>query len=426
MYKVFILVLTSFVWGIFFSHYIELNDSFDMWKTQQELFGDARKNIDTKALEYVYQIIEENYYTKEGIDTALLMQWAIEWMVEKLWDKNSEFMTPEMTQRFFESLSWDFEGIGAVVEKVNLWVQVERLIQGSPALAWDIRSWDIIVSANEVALWDLDLYDAVEKIKWPAWTKVVLEILRSGNENLMTKEIIRQKIQIPSVEHEMFEEENYGYIRINMFWETTSAEFREALWNIQENNPDGLILDVRNNGGGYLESAVEILSEFIESGENLVSIRYKDSILNTNFRSKNTWNIFEKKIVVLINENSASASEITAWALREYNKALLIGQKSYWKWSVQEPFDIEGGSLLKLTVANWYTPLWKNIELEGISPDIEVSFFEEDYESSYDRQLEEAKVLLRLFIEKNSPWLALEAYKNQVSNESQWDESASQ
>lgn len=413
MYKVFILILTSFVGGIFFSQYIELNQESSLLKTQQELITKSQNNIDTNQLEYVYTLIKENFYKNEDIDTNLLIQWAIEWMVQRLWDKNTEFMIPETTQRFFESLSWDFEWIWAVVEKVNLWVQVERVIQGSPALSWDIRSWDIIVKANEVDLWDLDLYDAVEQIKWPAGTKVILEILRSGNESLMTKEIIRQKIQIPSVEHEIFEEENYGYIRINMFGQTTAKEFRDALREIEENNPGGLIVDVRNNGGWYLESAVEILSEFIESWENLVSIRYRDSLLNTNFTSKNDWNIFNKKIVVLINENSASASEITAWALREYNKALLIGKKSYWKWSVQEPFNIEGWSLLKLTVANWYTPLWKNIELEGISPDIEISFLEEDYENMYDRQLEEAKVLLKLFIEKNTPWLTLDAYRTQ-------------
>jgi len=424
MYKVFILVLTSFVCGIFFSQYIELNQESLLLKTREESIIKPQKNLNTEQLEYVYTIIEDNFYKNNDINTDILIQGAIEWMVQSLWDKNTEFMIPETTQRFFESLAWDFEWIGAVVEKVNLWVQVERVIQGSPALSWDIRSWDIIVKANEVELWDLDLYDAVEQIKWPAGTKVVLEILRSGNESLMTKEIIRQKIQIPSVEHEIFEEENYGYIRINMFGETTATEFRAALRELEENIIDGLIIDVRNNGGGYLESAVEILSEFIEAWESLVSIRYRDSLLNTSFTSKNNWNIFNKKIVVLINENSASASEITAWALKEYNKALLIGKKSYWKWSVQEPFNIEGWSLLKLTVANWYTPLWKNIELEGISPDIDISFLEEDYENMYDRQLEEAKVLLGIFIEKNTPWLALDAYRTQFPTNLNTEEGA--
>ncbi len=411
MYKVFILILTSFVWGIFFSQYIEENSQSLLWKTQKEVFSTFHKNLDFWPLQDVYNVIEDNYYGQKNIDTQKLIEWAISGMVQNLEDKNSEYMTPEITQRFFESLSWDFEWIGAVVEKVPVWVQVERVLQGSPALEGGIRAGDIILSANEVELQDLDLYDAVEQIKWPAGSRVVLEILRSGSDNLIVKEIIRQKIQIPSVEYEIFEEKNYGYIRINMFWETTSSEFRKALSELSNGGTEWLIIDVRNNGGWYLESAVEILSEFIESWEKLVSIRYRDSILDTKFQSKNSGVTFDKKIVVLINENSASASEITAWALREYNKALLVWKKSYGKGSVQEPFELGGGSLLKLTVANWYTPLWRNIELEGIEPDIEVEFLEEDYEKEYDRQLEEAKILLDIFIEKNTIGLTLEEFK---------------
>ncbi|MCH8518524.1 S41 family peptidase [Candidatus Gracilibacteria bacterium] len=388
-----------------------------MGKSPQEVVSRGNFQIDTTVLNSVYSLIQDNFYTQENIDTQALTEGAVKGMVEMLQDKNSEFMNRETTERFMQSLSGDFEGIGAVVEKVTLGVKVERVIQGSPALLGDIRSGDIIISANGISLEDLDLFDAVEEIKGPAGTEVILEVIRPSQDDVITKNIIRQKIQIPSIEHEIFEDENIGYIRVNMFGDSTSFEFREALGNISTNNPDGLILDLRNNGGGYLESAVEILSEFIVAGEKLVSIRYRDSVHNTQFRSDNNGDIFDKKIVVLINENSASAAEITAGALREYNKAILLGAKSFGKGSVQQPFDISGGGLLKLTVANWYTPLGRNIELEGINPDIEVIFLEEDFENNYDRQLEEAKRLMQIYIEKNTIGLTLEAFEPLISLE---------
>jgi carboxyl-terminal processing protease len=155
-----------------------------------------------------------------------------------------------------------------------------------------------------------------------------------------------------------------------------------------------------------------MLSLLIENNENLVFTKYKKFFENQVYKSINDWNIYKWKIVVIINWNSASASEITAWALSDYNKAIIVWEKSYWKWSVQQPFDLNGWWLLKLTIANWYTPNDKNIDKEWIEPDIEVKFEKEDYENEYDRQLEIAKEVLKDFIKYWSTKLTIDKYNN--------------
>lgn len=366
----------------------------------------------------VYNLVKSDYYSIDWIKKSDLVDWAITWLVDSLWDKHSEFMNIEETKQFNEALSWDFEWIWAVVDKNPIWVSVDRVLKWSPALKYGIKKWDIITKANWESLEELSLYDAVDKIKWPAWTKVVLTILRNGESDLLEIEVIREKIKIPSVDYEIMDE-NIGYISINLFWENTSNEFNKAIGEIK--GVDWLIIDLRDNWWGYLQSAVQILSDFIEKWDVIVKTKYKKSFQNYSYKSSNNWEVFDKKIVVLINENTASASEITAWALRDYNKAILVWKKSYWKWSVQEPFYLEDGSLLKLTIAKWFTPKDRNIDKEWIEPDIEVSFEKADYTPApwkedefqfYDRQLEEAKKVLKEFINLWSLWLTLDKFKN--------------
>jgi len=282
--------------------------------------------------------------------------------------------------------------------KKPIGVEIERILKWSPAKKYGIRAWDVVLEANEIKLEELSLYEAVEKIKWPAGTSVALKILRAWEPEMLEITVVRDKIKIPSIEEEYFEEENISYIAVNLFWEETSREFKEALKNIPERS-NGLIIDLRDNGWWYLQSSVEILSEFLESKVALVETKYKQSEYNTTYYSNNNGNIFDKKIVVLVNENSASAAEITAGTLRKYNKAIVVWKKTYGKWSVQQPFDLTDGSLLKLTIAKWFIPGWKNIDKEGIEPDIEIDFEKEDYDNEYDRQKEEAKKILKIFKE---------------------------
>lgn len=392
------------------------------------------KDLDLKRFWDVYSLVKKNYYSLDGVKEQDLVDGAIKWMVDALWDKHTEFMNNEETKRFNEVLAWDFEWIWAVVEKTDIWVKIDRIIKWSPAKKYWLLKDDIITEANWTELIDLPLYDAVSHIKWPAWSSVNLKVLRAWEKDILEFDVIRDKIKIPSVESKTFDDWKVWYIALNMFWDNSSEEFKTALNELK--NTDGLIIDLRDNGGWYLQSAVEILSEFIENWKVLVSTRYRNSLMNINYKSVNFWEIYEGKIVVLINWNSASASEITAWALKDHDKAIIVWTKSYWKWSVQQPYDLEWGELLKLTIAKWFTPNGKNIDEEWIEPDVEIEFKKQDYDFEeckkawkcsqdmkkedfelYDRQLEAAKELLNNFISFASIDKAIELYKDKHKEE---------
>ncbi len=407
-WTVFSIVLTSFAAGLLFSHYLGIWMFKNPTTIPETLKNTYKEELDLTEFWEVYSILKQEYYSAEKVKKEDLQEWIIVGLVESLGDKHSEFMNPEVNKKFQEVLSGDFEGIGAVVEKVPLGVKVERILKWSPAKKAGVFSGDIIIEANGNKLEWVDLYDAVDKIKGDAGTTALLKIIRQGELDFLEISVTREKIILPSIESEVFEE-NIWYIAINMYGETTSQEFIKALEELQESKVQKLIIDVRDNGGGYLQSAVEILSKIIPDGEVLVQTKYRDSVFNKNYYSSNT-GVFEWKIVILVNGNSASASEITAGALREYNKAIVVWEKTYGKWSVQQPFDMKSGSLLKLTIANWYTPKGKSIEGDGITPDIEILFEKEDYENQYDRQLEEAKKIVKQFQEVGSLQLTIDQY----------------
>lgn len=426
---VFITFLTSFTLWFYISENSDFFGKNNIETTQNSSIVDSLikdklfdKSLNLDLFWQVYNIVSKNYYSSDELVWKDLEYWIITWFVNSLWDKFSEFMTPEVTKEFNETLAWDFEWIWAIIDKHDLWIVVDRVLKWSPALNNWILKWDIVVEANGISLKWLSSQEAVNHIKWPAWTKVTLKIIRAWESDFITKEIIRDKIKIPSVDTKDLEDEEIWYISLNLFWETTSSEFVEILNTFKNDKVKWIIIDLRDNWGWYLQSAVEILSNFIEKGKPLVTTKYKDSILNNTFYSDNFWEIFDKKIVVLINENSASASEITAWALKDYNKAILVWEKSYWKWSVQQPFDLPDGSMLKLTIAKWYTPKDYSIDHNWIQPDIKVNFKKEDYTpipwkeeefKPYDRQLEVAKEILKKFIKLDNVWLVIEEYKKE-------------
>ena len=413
----FIIFLTSFSLWFFVSENIKTTDNINknqdlnskVWEFIKEKM--LKKDLNLTLFWQVYNIIVSNYYSSDELKEKTLEYWLIDWLVKSLWDKYSEFMTPEVTKEFENTLSWDFEWIWAVIEKNELWVMVDRVLKWSPALESWILKWDIIIKANTKELKDLTATEAVNFIKWQAWTKVELTILRVWEKDLIIKNVTRNKIKIPSVDTTDLKDPEIWYISLNMFWENTAIEFKELLDTFNNEKTKWIIIDLRDNWGWYLQTAVEILSNFIKNKEVLVTTKYKDELLNTPYYSENSWNIFNKKIVVLINENSASASEITAWALKDYNKAILVWEKSYWKWSVQQPFDLPDWSMIKLTIAKWYTPKDYSIDHNGIEPDVKVSFEKEDYEKQFDRQLDVAKKVLKEYIKLENIPLVIDEFQ---------------
>lgn len=369
--------------------------------------------IDTRLFNEAYQKVAENYYGFDTIAEKDLVSGMIKGFVGSLEDKHSEYFNLEETKKFNEVLSGDFEGIGAVIEKNDFWVIVERIIAGSPAKDAGILSGDIITKANGEVLKDLSLTDAVAKIRGPAETSVSLEIIRTGQKEILTKSVIRKKINIPSVDGKILEGSgaSIGYIALSIFGEKTADDFQKILDDLSTKKPDGLIIDLRDNGGGYLETAVAILSNFVEKDKVLVTTKEKNPFMNRSYFSYgNTWK--QIPIVVLVNENSASASEITAGALKDYNIAIIVGQKTYGKGSVQQPFTLSDGSEMKVTVAKWYTPLDYGIDKVGINPDIEVKFEKEDYDKQFDRQLEVGRKILGEFIKKKDIKKTIQEYKS--------------
>ncbi|MDP5038857.1 MAG: S41 family peptidase, partial [Candidatus Gracilibacteria bacterium] len=434
IFLVFIIFLTSFLLGFLTNYKIQDNSLFTKEKNIDEIILDKigdkflLKDLDINLFWQIYNLVNNNFYSYENIDKQESVYGIVNGYVESLGDKHTQFFPPKEASDFNNTLSGDFEGIGAVIKKHELGILVDTLIKGSPALEGGIFKGDIIIEANGKELYELTLSEAVNYIKGPSGSIVELKIYREGEDDFLIKNIKRQKIQIPSVETKIFEENNIGYISLNMFGEKTYSEFLKGLEELENKNVDGLILDLRDNGGGLLHSAVEILSQFVENGKLLVSTKYKNNDLNESFNSRNNGKIFNKKIVVLINGNSASASEIVAGVLTDYKKAILVGEKTYGKGSVQQPFNLKDGSMLKLTIAKWYTPNDNSIDLNGINPDIEVEILKEDIKFDknnnidlYDRQLETAKEVLNNFIKLGNIGLVKEIYKNKKINENSLD-----
>ncbi len=429
---VFIIVLTSFLLWFVTSFLFRENFENKLLKNQfsvdySKIKVENKTGLNLSKFYRVYDYMKNNYYHFDDAKEEKLLDSSISWLVDWLWDKHSEYLTKEENNSFSEMLDQEFEWIWAVVDIDPMWVRLDMIFKGSPAKKYGLLKDDIIISANSTKLAWLPLKEAISHIKWPAGTKVLLEIYRQGEKDLLKKEVVRNKVEIPSIETKKLEN-NLWYISLSTFWDKTNKEFEKALEEFK--NTDWIIIDLRENGWWYLEVAVKILSNFIENGKNLVITKWKWEKVEEVLKSINSWDLYKWKIVILINENSASASEITAWALRDYDKAILVWKKSYWKGSVQMPFYLWDGSMVKLTIAKWFTPNDKNIDSEGISPDIEIDFKKEDYDLEeckkiskcdkdmeqkdfkwYDRQKEEAIKILKIFIEKKALQLSVDEYK---------------
>jgi carboxyl-terminal processing protease len=314
-------------------------------------------------------------------DNQNLIYGAISGLVGALGDKYSVFFPPSDAINFTQEISGRFEGIGAEIG-LNDQGQVIVIapLKDTPAYKAGIKSGDIILQINGKSAFKLSVEEAVKLIRGPKGTTVTLTIIREGWKDPKDFSIQRDTIQIPTLDYKQFDK--YGnesskgeiaYIRLYNFYENSSLLFYQASLKAALSNVKGIIIDLRDNPGGYLEAAVNVASWFIEKGKNIVTEEFRDKSKNVVFVSKGP-SIFSKTpLVVIINKGSASASEILAGALKENNKAIIVGEKSFGKGTVQELLPLsDGSSLLKLTVAHWVTPNGNIIDKNGIVPDIVV------------------------------------------------------
>jgi len=335
----------------------------------------------------VWDILNEHFYGEvpQGSDVTYA---AIRGLIRALDDPFTSFMDPKTAKIFGSDLSGSFEGIGARVEQAeNGGVRLIEVFKGSPAEKAGLKDGDIIIAVDGEDITDLTLLEQVSKIRGPAGSKVVLTIIREGVRDPFDVTVVRGKIEIPIIEYRM--EGDYAYIKFSEFNALGTKKVREALKALLKEHPKGLIFDLRGNPGGYLHIAIGVTSQFLPKGKVVLIERWKDGTEKV-YKSEPGGLALDIPMVVLVNRSSASASEIMAGALQDHHRAVLIGERTFGKGSVQQPFTLEDGSELRVTIAHWLTPNGREIHKKGIEPDIRVQVTPEDKASGRDPVLERA------------------------------------
>lgn len=338
--------------------------------------------------------IVHDQYVEQPVDDGVLMQGAIRGMLDALGDEQTFYMEPEIYQSESSSLQGQYEGIGAHVDTEGDYLTIISPIEGSPAEKAGLLPGDKIIAIDGEDMTGVSPEEARQKVLGPAGTEVTLTVTREGESEPLEFAITRDEITLRSAEGKMLEN-GIGYIDINTFGDHTTRELRDALDSVLAQNPRGIVIDLRNNPGGYLNTAVEVTSEFVEDGVVLYEV-YGDGRRDTH-RVLGNGRATDIPLVVLINEGSASASEILAGALQDYGRAKLVGVKSYGKGSVQNwvPLSDNQGAA-RVTIAKWLTPHEQAIDNHvGLTPDVVVEMTQEDFAAGRDPQLDAAvKTLL--------------------------------
>ena len=346
----------------------------------------SNKTIDLSSVQKTYQELVANYDGK--LDTQKLIYGANRGLVEAAGDPHTAYMDPDETKEFDKSLSGQIGGgIGAEIGLRNNKPTIIKPLENSPAQKAGIKAGEAIVKVNDEASSDWSVEKVVSKIRGEVGTSVKLTLLSGGQTREVS--VVRQNIVSPAVESEIDGE--IGILKVNRFGDDTVSLSRKYTSEFVEKGVKKVILDLRNNPGGTVGAAQGLLGIWLDN-QVAMTERRGSEIVKT-LRTTGTPILGNMKTVVLINGNSASASEITAGALREYGKATLVGQKSYGKGSVQIVLGLPGGSQMKVTEARWYTPKGKNIDKTGIEPDVKVDLSSDDVNNNVDPQMDKAKSL---------------------------------
>ncbi len=340
-----------------------------------------------------WRLIEEKYVNRNDLDSQKMIYGAISGLVSSLDDPYSVFMEPEDSKKFIDDIKGSFEGIGAEIGIRNSILTIITPLEGNPAQLAGLRAGDKVLKIDDTMTSDLTIDEAVSLIRGEKGTKVTLLIARDGLDETKGIEIIRDVIQIPIITWEL-KENNIAYIQFYHFTENSTTQFRKTVEDVLQSNPNGIILDLRNNPGGYLEVAIDVASWFLPKRELVVVEDYGNGD-QIEHMSKGYESLENIPTIILINEGSASASEILAGALRDIRGIQIVGQKSFGKGSVQQLEKLRGDSSIKITVAKWLTPSGVCITDEGIMPDVEIEITEEDIQEMRDPQLEKALEMLK-------------------------------
>lgn len=345
-------------------------------------------NVDFKLFWDVWNTLKKDYVGRNDLTDKKLFYGALRGLVNSTNDPYSTFMDPTEAKEFEDDLSGTFEGIGAEVGFRNNILTIIAPLEGMPAAKAGIRAGDKIYSIDGKVAAGLSVDEAVKKIRGPKGTKVTLVIVRDNVDKPLNIVIIRDTVIVKSVTSSFDEKTKIYTIKISNFNNDTEDLFAKAVQEILIKKPKGIILDLRNNPGGYLESAVTVASEWIKEGV-IVSEEFADG-KKTDHVSNGSGRLSGIPTIVLVNEGSASASEIVAGALKDDSKATLIGEKTFGKGSVQVLRQLEDGSVVKVTTAKWLTPKGNYIHEKGIEPDVKIDLTTDDYNKNKDPQMEAA------------------------------------
>lgn len=359
-----------------------------------------KQNVDFSLFWDVWDRLEKNYLDKTDLDQAKMVFGAIQGMVASLNDPYTVFLKPQENKEAKEDLNGAFEGVGIQIGFQDGQLAVIAPLSGMPAQKMGVKAGDLILKIDDKETGGMTLPEAVRLIRGPKGTQVKLTLLHKDGKEPYEAVITRDTIIVPSVEVEFKESAEcrvqstkcvVAHLKLMRFGDRTSEEWNKAVSLIIDHQPSviGIILDLRNNPGGYLSGSVFIASEFLPSGI-VVQQEHADGTKET-FSVNRQGRLTTQPLVVLINGGSASASEIVAGALKDYKRAKIVGEKSFGKGTIQEAQDLPGGSGLHITTARWLLPKGESVDKEGVKPDFEVK---DDSGTEKDEQLEKAIEIL--------------------------------
>jgi len=350
-----------------------------------------------------WNLLKEKYAKQEDLKTQDMIYGAISGMVNSLKDPHTVFMNPTDSKKFLEDVGGSFEGIGIEIGVKKGQLQVIAPLKGTPAEKAGLRSGDKIIKINGTMSADISLDEAVSIIRGPKNTEVSLTVMRDGWDEAKEFKIERGIIQVPSLDWKLIssatgkedKEGDIAYISLYQFSENVDSDFAKIAFKILNSPAEKIILDLRDDPGGYLQRAQDIAGWFLKKGQIVTTEDFNGKKPQIIYKAQGNSEFENYPLVVLINQGSASAAEILSAALRDNRGIKIIGEKSYGKGSVQELENMSNGSTLKITVAGWLTPKGSQINEIGLEPDVKVEMTDKDYQDGKDPQLEKAVEIIK-------------------------------